>query len=64
LYGGLYEEANVEVPDSARTRQVCRVVAAGVPGCDSGAGGRLAFVIREFAAAIRRRRTYRSRRTR
>ncbi len=38
------------------TSPVCPVEATGVPGCDSGPGGRLVFVARELTAALRRRR--------
>ena len=34
----------------------CPVEATGVPGCDTGPGGRLVFVARELTAALRRRR--------
>ncbi len=32
------------------------VEATGVPGCDTGPGGRLVFVARELTSALRRRR--------
>lgn len=36
------------------TSPACPVDLTGVPGCDTGPGGRLAFVARELALVLRR----------
>lgn len=42
-----------------RQQQVCPVDLTGIPSCASGPTGRLAFVVRELAGAVRRRRNSR-----
>lgn len=40
----------------SKQRPVCPVGPVDIPGCDTGPAGRVAFVVRELAGVVRRRR--------